>query len=87
MPDRSDILEEHIRMTTLRLLVDRTAYRLRWTPLDRQEAIELIEETRDEVLELFPDKGEVFELVLRPRFMRFLDERALVEWGLADAMN
>lgn len=87
MPDQRDILEEQIRMRRLRLLVDRTAYRLRWTSLDRQEAIELIEETREDVLELFPDKGEVFELILRPRFMRFLDERALAEWGVADAMS
>ncbi len=87
MPDRQAVLEEQIRMRQLRLLVDRTAYRLRWTPLGRDEAFALIEETRDKVLGLFPDKGEVFELVLRPRFMRFLDERALVEWGVADAMN
>ncbi len=47
----------------------------------------MIERTRGEVLAIFPDKGVVFELVLRPRFMRILDERARMEWGVADAVN
>ncbi|WP_447972740.1 hypothetical protein [Nitrospira sp. Kam-Ns4a] len=82
-----EIREEQIRMLRLRLRVDLTTYRLAHTPLSRQEALALIERTRDEILELFPDKGEVFDLVLRPRFLRILDERALQEWGLADATN
>lgn len=82
-----DIREEQVRMIRLRLRVDLTAYRLRYTSLSRREALELIERTREEVIELFPDKGEVFDLVLRPRFMRLLDERTLADWGVADSMN
>ena len=34
----------------------------------------MVDFTRARVLELFPGKEEVFELVLRPRFARILDE-------------
>jgi len=34
------------------------------------EVAELIEQTRGKVLELFPDKGELFDLVYPSRFMR-----------------
>lgn len=87
MATRQEILEEQVRMIRLRLRVDLTAYRLGHTTLTREEALSLIEQTRQEVLELFPEKGEVFELVLRPRFLRILNERALAGWGAAEAQN
>lgn len=87
MATRPEILEEQVRMIRLRLRVDLTAYRLGHTTLTREEALSLIEQTRQEVLELFPEKGGVFDLVLRPRFLRILNERALAEWGVADALN
>jgi hypothetical protein len=70
-----DIREEHIRMLRLRLRADLTAYRLRLQPMSREQALTLIERTREEILELFPGKGDVFDLVLRPRFLRIADER------------
>ncbi|MBI4401022.1 MAG: hypothetical protein HY581_05275 [Nitrospirae bacterium] len=84
---KAQVREEQIRMTRLRLRVDLTAYRLGHTSLTRDEALALIERTRDEILELFPGKGEVFDLVLRPRFLRILNERALAEWGVVDSIN
>jgi hypothetical protein len=70
-----DIREEHIRMLRLRLRADLTAYRLRLQPMSREQLLQLIERTREEILELFPGKGDVFDLVLRPRFLRIVDER------------
>ena len=87
MASREDILQEELCMTKLRLLVDLTTYRLRYGSLSRQEALALIERTREHILALFPDKDAVFDLVLRPRFLRILNERALAEWGLTDGMN
>jgi hypothetical protein len=84
---REQVREEQVRMIRLRLRADLTAYRLGHTPLTRGEAIALIERTRAEILELFPEKGEVFDLVLRPRFLRILNERALAEWGEMDSVN
>ena len=88
MADRHDILDEQARIARLRLLADRTAYRLRHQAMDRPDALDLIEQTRAQVLELFPDKAEAFELILRPRFRRLLNERVLADWGVvADSLN
>jgi hypothetical protein len=76
------IREEHIRMMRLRVRVDLTTYRLGHTTMTRQAALELIDRTRQDILDLFPGKEDVFELVLRPRFLRILNERAMAEWGV-----
>jgi hypothetical protein len=82
-----DIREEQVRMSRLRVRVDLTSYQLRYGSLSLQTAHELIERTRAEILELFPGKDQVFELVLRPRFLRIINERALGDWDLLDSMN
>jgi hypothetical protein len=82
MANHHDILDEQVRINRLRMLSDLTAYRLRHKTMSRADALELIQQTREQVLALFPDKGEVFELVLRPRFLRMLNDRALAEWGI-----
>jgi hypothetical protein len=87
MPDRQEILEEHIRMMRLRRVVDVTAYWLGHASLSREEALSVIEHARSEILKLCPGKEDVFDLVLRPRFRRILNERAVAAWDLADAMN
>ena len=87
MASPEEIRDEHIRMTRLRVLVDVTVQLLAKAPLSREDTLRLIEEVRERVLELCPDKGDVFDLVLRPRFLRILNERALKEWGLADSLN
>ena len=84
---QEQVREEQIRMIRLRLRADLTAYRLGHTPLTREEALDLIEQARMEILELFPGKEEVFDLVLRSRFLRILNERALAEWGGTDSVN
>ena len=60
-------------MLRLRLRADLTAYRLRFQPMSRKQALQLIERTKEEILELFPGKEDVFDLVLRPRFLRILN--------------
>jgi hypothetical protein len=74
-------------MNRLRATVDVAAYCLRGVSLTRDEALDVIEHTRREVLKLCPEKEDVFDLVLRPRFMRILDERAMTEWGVVNAVN
>jgi len=87
MDSNHEILEEQVRMNRLRATVDVAAYYLRCASLSREEALDVIEHTRRQVLKLCPGKEDVFDLVLRPRFMRILTERALVEWNLADSLN
>lgn len=86
-PDRRAVLEEDIRMARLRRVVDITAYWLGHASFSHQEALSIIEHARGEILGLCPDKESVFELVLQPRFLRILNDRALADWNLADAMN
>ena len=84
----SEVLkEEQIRMTRLRVLVDTTVQLLTQAPLSRKDTLQVIDDVRDRVLELCPGKGEVFDLVLRPRFLRILNERAIKEWGMTDSLN
>jgi hypothetical protein len=87
MSNPQEIREEQIQMMRLRLRVDLTCHRLRTAALTRQQALALIEQTREDILTLFPDKADVFDLVLRPRFMRLINERVMTDWGVLDAMN
>ena len=80
MPTADDIRDEQTRMVQLRRLVDATCYDLRFGDLSLAEAFDLIERTRTQVLSYFPGKDDTFELLLRPRFVRMLSDRALEEW-------
>ncbi len=82
-----EVRDEQVRMTQVRLLADLTSYRLRYTAMSRQEALAVIEHAREIIVELCPTKGDVFDLILRARFMRLLNERALATWGVMDSIN
>ena len=81
------IIDEQLRMGRLKRVVDITAYWLEQGTFSHEEALSIIEHARGEILNLCPGKEEVFELVIRPRFLRILNERALSEWGRADSLN
>ena len=87
MASPEEIREEQIRMVRVRVLVDITVQLLTQMPLSRDETLQVIEEVRKRVLALCPDKGDVFDLILRPRFLRILNERAIETWGLSDSFN
>jgi len=82
-----DIIDEQLRMNRLRRVVDVTTYWLTQGSFSREEALSIIEHARGEILKLCPGKDDVFELVIRPRFLRILNERALSKWGRADSLN
>ena len=82
-----EVVDEQLRMGRLRRVVDVTAYWLEQGTFSHEEALSIIEHARGEILKLCPGKDEVFELVIRPRFLRILSERALVKWGSADSVN
>ena len=85
--NQSAVTDEQLRMGRLKRVVDITAYWLEQGTFSHEEALSIIEHARGEILKLCPGKEEVFELVIRPRFLRILNERALVEWGRADSLN
>jgi hypothetical protein len=68
------LAEEERRADALRRTVDVACALLRQARLPRDEAEEIVAFTKKRVLELFPGKEDVFDLVLAPRFARILDE-------------
>lgn len=82
-----DVVDEQLRMGRLRRVVDVTAYWLEQGTFSHDEALSIIEHARGEILKLCPGKEGVFELVIRPRFLRILSDRAMTEWGRADSVN
>ena len=66
--------EEERKMARLRRMVDRTSASLRNDPLTDQEARELIDNTKRNVLALFTDKEDEFERIYRSRFERLMQE-------------
>ena len=85
--NQSAFTDEQLRMGRLKRVVDITAYWLEQGLFNHEEALSIIEHARGEILKLCPGKDEVFELVIRPRFLRILNERALSEWDRADSLN
>jgi hypothetical protein len=70
-----ELEEDERRLRRVRLLVDLTAAVIRSRPLLRGEAEQAVEQLRDRVLEIFPDKGAVFDLVYRSRLHRLIESR------------
>jgi hypothetical protein len=85
--DRTEFQEEQRRIDRVRRVADVTLYLLARTPLSRVESLGVIDHARSEILRLCPGKDEVFDLVLRPRFLRAVNERALREWGVNGSVN
>ena len=65
--------EEHLKM--LRYMVDITQAILMQSELTLTEAYRLLESTRESVLELFPDKESVYDIIYTPRFRRIIVEK------------
>lgn len=74
MVSQEALQREEEQMRVLKWLADTTVWRLTVGPITRAEGEQIIEAAREGVLRLFPDKGDVFDLVLRPRFERHLME-------------
>lgn len=72
--DPEAVADERRRADVLRRTVDVACALLRQAHLTREEAETVVAFTRTRVLELFPGKEDVFDLVLAPRFARILDE-------------
>lgn len=76
MEQESAAREEQRRIRQLRLLVDVTAQMLAEDEsLALCEALRLVEAARNAALRLFPDKGDTFDLIIRPRLENIIQER------------
>jgi hypothetical protein len=72
--DPAAVADEQRRAERLRRTVDVACALLRQGRLTRGEGEAVVALAREQALALFPGKGDVFDLVLGPRFRRVLDE-------------
>ena len=77
LPSEEEFLKftEEKKMRYLKYIVDLTSATLKQQRMSKQEAEQLIEACKKNVLKLFPDKEDTFELIYRPRFNRIVEER------------
>jgi hypothetical protein len=73
--DKKALLLEEARIRKLRWIVDFTSTLLRQADLSFAEAQTLVAQARTKALELFPDKGETFDLIYGSRLRRILTEK------------
>lgn len=62
--------QEEEKMMALRGIVDTAALLIQTGRLSKEQAERLVENVKDRVLELFPGKQDLFELIYRARFNR-----------------
>ena len=74
-PDKETLQAEETRLKKLRRIMDFTVALLWQADLTLGEAQKLIADAKEKALELFPDKGETFDLVYGSRFRRILAEK------------
>jgi len=66
---------EEAKVQKLRGITNLTSALLYQADLTLVDAQKLIAQTRSKALELFPDKGDTFDLIYGSRFRRILSER------------
>lgn len=74
-PDREALEAEERRLRRLGRIMDFTATLLWQADLSLSEAQRLVAAARERALELFPDKGETFDLIYGSRLRRILAEK------------
>jgi hypothetical protein len=76
--------EEEKKLRLLRFIVDlNQAIIMQQADLTLREAFDILSSTKKAVLNLFPGKEDVFELIYTPRFRRIIRERFVIPGGLA----
>ncbi|HSB32951.1 MAG TPA: hypothetical protein VLG39_00695 [Nitrospirota bacterium] len=76
--------EEEKKLRLVKFIVDlNQAILMQQADLTLREAFDILSNTRKAVLNLFPDKESVFDLVYSPRFRRIIRERFVIPGGLA----
>jgi len=56
----------------IKLIVDLTAAILMREQISREEALDLVRATKKKILQLFPDKEAIYDLIYKPRLERLL---------------
>ena len=72
---QTEILDENRKVRRLQIVVSLVMNMICQTDLPLEEARELIANTRQFALQLFPDKEFAYDLIYQPRFRRLLSEK------------
>jgi len=76
--------EEEKKLRMLKLVVDlNMAVLMQQSDLTLREAFDIMKNTKQAAMNLFPDKEQVFELIYSPRFRRVIRDRFVIRGGLA----
>jgi len=75
------LMEENRRLRRLRIVVDLAQAVLMQGDLTLREAFDIMADTKKAALALFPDKGEVYDLIYAPRLRRVVRERFVIIGG------
>ncbi len=73
-PTKEEIDEESRRIRRLRIVVNMALSIIAQAQMPIEEAHDLVAATRRVALQLFPGKGEVYDLIYRPKFQRLIRE-------------
>ena len=73
-PTKEEIDEESRRVRRLRIVVHLALNIIAQGEMPIEEAHELVAATRRVALQLFPGKGDVYDLIYRPKFQRLINE-------------
>lgn len=80
MIEKKYLQEENKKLRRLQLMTDLTVQLLYQTAdLTLEEGISYIQNARIFALSMFPDKGDVFDLIYKPRMLRVLNERGVLK--------
>ncbi len=75
---RQGLFDEEERIQRVQFIVDSASDRLQYSDIAWDEARLVVEETKRLVLELFPDKEGLFDLIYRSRFYRIIESKPIV---------
>ena len=75
MPTKEEILEEDRKVRRLQIVVNLVMNVIRQSDLSIEEAAEMVANTRQFALRLFPDKELAYDLIYQSRFKRLLAEK------------
>jgi hypothetical protein len=81
-PTAENLRDEEKRMRRLKLVVDLSLAILMQAQLTLREAFDVVDDAKKAALALFPDKGDVFDLIYLPRFRRIIRERFVIPGGM-----
>lgn len=73
-PTKEEIDEESRRIRRLRIVVNMALSIIAQGQTPIEEAYDLVAATRRVALQLFPGKGDVYDLIYRPKFQRLIRE-------------